>query len=151
MRFELVCWPLRKMVQGWFAISTQEELAMWQITNHRNLSWRGRKLNAFKEKRRHWRVSFYSSSGVVGDMVFIASLATILIFDYSKSWAIYPMTAYYAAPLLQHDENVGLIRNEVSIRYPGSAFATFGASREDEFFINRKFRAGVYYWLSSLD
>ncbi|MCB5162729.1 sensor histidine kinase [Marinomonas algarum] len=64
----------------------------------------------------------------------IAGLAINLIFDYSQKLADLSYDRLLRSALLQMDENVGLIRNEVSIDIPWSAFATLAQAEEDRVF-----------------
>ncbi|WP_421853663.1 sensor histidine kinase N-terminal domain-containing protein [Marinomonas sp.] len=64
----------------------------------------------------------------------IASLAINLIFDYSQKLADLSYDRLLRSALLQMDENVGLMRNEVSIDIPWSAFATLAQAEEDRVF-----------------
>lgn len=64
----------------------------------------------------------------------IAALAVNLVFDYSRKLADLSYDRLLRSALLQMDENVGLIRNEVSIDIPWSAFATLAQADEDRVF-----------------
>jgi two-component system sensor histidine kinase TctE len=64
----------------------------------------------------------------------IAVLAVNLIFDYSQKLADLSYDRLLRSALLQMDENIGLIRNEVSIDIPWSAFATLAQADEDRVF-----------------
>ncbi|MBU1467112.1 MAG: sensor histidine kinase [Gammaproteobacteria bacterium] len=64
----------------------------------------------------------------------IAGLAINLIFDYSQKLADLSYDRLLRSALLQMDENVGLMRNEVSIDIPWSAFATLAQAEEDRVF-----------------
>ncbi|ETX11899.1 histidine kinase [Marinomonas ushuaiensis DSM 15871] len=64
----------------------------------------------------------------------IAALAVNLIFDYSQKLADLSYDRLLRSALLQMDENIGLIRNEVSIDIPWSAFATLAQADEDRVF-----------------
>ena len=64
----------------------------------------------------------------------IAVLAINLIFDYSQKLADLSYDRLLRSALLQMDENVGLMRNEVSIDIPWSAFATLAQAEEDRVF-----------------
>ncbi len=104
---------------------------MWQKSlNHRNLSEEEER-NALR-KAPSLRVRF-----IVGGVLvigIIASLAINLIFDYSQKLADLSYDRLLRSALLQMDENVGLIRNEVSIDIPWSAFATLAQAEEDRVF-----------------
>ncbi|MGO2354738.1 MAG: sensor histidine kinase [Marinomonas foliarum] len=64
----------------------------------------------------------------------IAGLAINLIFNYSQKLADLSYDRLLRSALLQMDENVGLMRNEVSIDIPWSAFATLAQADEDRVF-----------------
>ncbi|MBJ7538798.1 sensor histidine kinase [Marinomonas transparens] len=64
----------------------------------------------------------------------IASLAINLVFDSSRKLADLSYDRLLRSALLQMDENVGLIRNEISIDIPWSAFATLAQADEDRVF-----------------
>lgn len=64
----------------------------------------------------------------------IAALAVNLIFNYSQKLADLSYDRLLRSALLQMDENVGLMRNEVSIDIPWSAFATLAQAEEDRVF-----------------
>lgn len=64
----------------------------------------------------------------------IAGLAINLVFDYSRRLADLSYDRLLRSALLQMDENVGLIRGEVSIDIPWSAFATLAQANEDRVF-----------------
>jgi two-component system sensor histidine kinase TctE len=104
---------------------------MWQKSlNHRNLSEEEER-NALR-KAPSLRFRF-----IVGGVLvigIIASLAINLIFDYSQKLADLSYDRLLRSALLQMDENVGLIRNEVSIDIPWSAFATLAQAEEDRVF-----------------
>jgi len=104
---------------------------MWQKSrNHRNLSEEEEK-NALR-KAPSLRFRF-----IVGGVLvigIIAGLAINLIFDYSQKLADLSYDRLLRSALLQMDENVGLIRNEVSIDIPWSAFATLAQAEEDRVF-----------------
>ena len=82
----------------------------------------------------------------------IAGLAINLIFDYSQKLADLSYDRLLRSALLQMDENVGLIRNEVSIDIPWSAFATLAQAEEDRVFYKvESFEQGFITGYQDLD
>ncbi|NVK72871.1 MAG: sensor histidine kinase [Oceanospirillaceae bacterium] len=104
---------------------------MWQKSpNHRNLSEEEEKSALAKAPSLRFR---FILAGVLVIGV-IAALAINLIFDYSQKLADLSYDRLLRSALLQMDENVGLMRNEVSIDIPWSAFATLAQAEEDRVF-----------------
>lgn len=104
---------------------------MWQKSlNHQNLS-KEEEENALK-KAPSLRFRFILAGMLV--IGIIAGLAINLIFDYSQKLADLSYDRLLRSALLQMDENVGLMRNEVSIDIPWSAFATLAQADEDRVF-----------------
>ncbi|MBR7889235.1 sensor histidine kinase [Marinomonas sp. A79] len=104
---------------------------MWQKSpNHQSLS-EEEESKALK-KAPSLRFRFILAGVLV--IGIIASLAINLIFDYSQKLADLSYDRLLRSALLQMDENVGLIRNEVSIDIPWSAFATLAQAEEDRVF-----------------
>jgi two-component system sensor histidine kinase TctE len=104
---------------------------MWQKSlNHQSLSEEEEK-NALR-KAPSLRFRFILAGVLV--IGIIAGLAINLIFDYSQKLADLSYDRLLRSALLQMDENVGLMRNEVSIDIPWSAFATLAQAEEDRVF-----------------
>ena len=104
---------------------------MWQKSlNHQNLS--EEEEQSALRKAPSLRFRFILTGFLVIGV--IASLAINLIFDYSQKLADLSYDRLLRSALLQMDENVGLMRNEVSIDIPWSAFATLAQADEDRVF-----------------
>jgi two-component system sensor histidine kinase TctE len=104
---------------------------MWQKSpNHRTLSEDEEKKAL--ESAPSLRFRFILAGVLI--IGIIAGLAINLIFDYSQKLADLSYDRLLRSALLQMDENVGLMRNEVSIDIPWSAFATLAQAEEDRVF-----------------
>lgn len=104
---------------------------MWQKSlNHQNLSEEEEQSALRKAPSLRFRF-ILAGFLVIG---IIAGLAINLIFDYSQKLADLSYDRLLRSALLQMDENVGLMRNEVSIDIPWSAFATLAQADEDRVF-----------------
>lgn len=104
---------------------------MWQKSlDHQNLSEEEEKRALAKAPSLRFR---FILAGVLVIGI-IAGLAINLIFDYSQKLADLSYDRLLRSALLQIDENVSLIRNEVSIDIPWSAFATLAQADEDRVF-----------------
>jgi len=104
---------------------------MWQKSlNHQNLN-EEEEQNALK-RAPSLRFRFILAGMLI--ISIIAGVAVNLVFDYSQRLSDLSYDRLLRSALLQMDENVGLIRNEVIIDIPWSAFATLAQAEEDRVF-----------------